>query len=197
MTHCHSWYTSSFGEPNVTNWDIAATPEYSGSITSKLHADSFYILKTSNYPNEAFEALTYLLGTAAPTLIETYNGFPARTSQQTAALDSLETRYPGVDWQVMVDSITYTDIPNHESYMPNYPDANDRIAQFFGEYHGAEGLDINNELNILQNDLQTIFQGGTQTPIDPGEDSTLVYYDESGLSTLSRYLPVQSQKKPH
>ena len=184
MAHSHAWYTCCFGEPSVTNWDIAATPEYSGSITSKLHVDSFYILKSSTHPNEAFDVLTYFLGTAAPQLLETYNGFPARTTLQANALAGFETRYPGVDWQVLVDSIPYADTPNHEGYMPNYLNAYDRIAQFYDAYHSETGLNIDDELNILQNDLQEIFHGGTQTTVDPELDSTLTYYDTAGMNTF-------------
>jgi len=184
MAHCHLWYVSLFGEPGVQNWDIAATPAYNGSTTSKMHADNFYILKSSKNPKEAFEVVTYLLGTAAPTLLDVYGGFPARTSLQADALENYKTKYPGVDWQVMVDSIQFADIPNHEGYLPNYNKAVNRIDEFTWDYQSLSGFVIDDALSILQTDLQEIFDGGTQITLQPGEDSVLTYYGISGLEAI-------------
>jgi len=105
MAHSNLWYIFSLGD--VPHWDIAATPSHSGTVTAQIDADSFRIPGASDHPTEAFQAMTYLIGTAALTLTNTYGSFPARTSLQTPALNDLEAAYPGVDWQVAVDSIHY------------------------------------------------------------------------------------------
>jgi multiple sugar transport system substrate-binding protein len=157
MAHCYLWCTCCL--PSVPNWDIAATPSYSGTITSKMHTDGLRILRSTEYPIEAFQALTYIVGDGAPTLVDDITmGFPARISLQSAALADLEATYPDVDWQVMVDSIDYTDDPSHEGcYMPNYQMAENRITEFYNLYHGTPGLDIDAELDALRDDLQVIF----------------------------------------
>ena len=155
MAHCHPWYLSQLGS-NV-HWDIAAVPAYSATVTAQIDSNSFRILRASDHPTEAFQAMTYLIGTAALTLTNYYHGFPARTSLQTSALHSLKLAHPGVDWQVMVDSIHYLDNPNHEGYMPNFQKAEDRLQQFRDLYHGTAGLNINVELDRLRSDLQWIF----------------------------------------
>jgi multiple sugar transport system substrate-binding protein len=55
MMHNHLWYVATWalGEVNF-NWDLAATPSYNGEITSKMHADTFGILKGSKNPEAAF-----------------------------------------------------------------------------------------------------------------------------------------------
>ena len=155
MALTHSWYTCCLG--NVPNWDIAATPAYNGVATAQIDADAFRILKSSQHPAEAFQALAYLTDNAAETLNNTYGGFPARTSLQPAAITDLETRFPGVDWQVLVDSIPYGDVPNHEAGLPNNTKAIDRINGFENELQNVAGLDVDAALDNLKSDLQWIF----------------------------------------
>jgi len=164
MAHTHLWYTCCLGD--VSNWDIAAVPAYSDTVTAQIDADTFRILKATDHPTEAFEVLTYLTDNAVPSLTLTYGGFPARISQQASALTRLSLNYPGVDWQVMVDSIPYLDNPNHEAGLPNFHQATERIAEFQTLYQDTPGLDIDAELDNLRDDLQVIFHEGTDLFID-------------------------------
>ncbi len=165
MANSHLWYICCIDATNVPHWDIAATPSYEGTTTAKLHVDGFRILKESKHPDEAFEVLKYLVGDAAQALMDTYaqmdaNGrppLPGRISLQAAYVDILELQFPGVDWQVMLDSLAFADIPNHESGMPNFIRAYQRVLDFGNFIRSVPGLNIDNELNQLQSDLQWIF----------------------------------------
>jgi hypothetical protein len=129
MAHCHLWYICCNNE--VSNWDIAAVPSYDDqeSVTIKLHADTFRIFKATKHPEEAVEVLLYLTGEGASDLLQIYGGFPGRKSLQGKFIADLNERFTqGVDWQVAVDGLTYPDIPNHESNLPNYAKAYDRIG---------------------------------------------------------------------
>jgi multiple sugar transport system substrate-binding protein len=157
MNYVHLWYLASAGD---VNFDIAAAPSYDGKITAKLHADTFRIMKDSNSPNEAFEVIKYLIGDGAPALLKVYGAMPARISLQDSYFDELDTTYTqGIDWQVAKDALGYPDIPSHESWMPNFVQANDRIQAWTTLYPGTEGLDIDAELVTLQSDLDSIFKG--------------------------------------
>jgi multiple sugar transport system substrate-binding protein len=104
------------------NWQLAATPSYNGVVTSKMHADTFGILKGSKNPDAAFEVLTYMLSPeVAPKLLNIYGGMPARLSLQGDYFATYgETNFPGKDinWDVVVDSMAYADNPNHEATCP-------------------------------------------------------------------------------
>ncbi len=156
MMQNHLWYAG-LSLNNVSNWDIAAVPSYSETVTAKLNADTIRILNSTQYPNEAFEVLAYLTTDAVTSLVLTYGGYPARISEQPAALTNLSLTYPGVDWQVMVDSIAFLDDPSHEGYMPRYQEAYERILEFQNLYRGTAGLDIDSRLDELRDDLQWIF----------------------------------------
>ncbi|MBZ0305884.1 MAG: extracellular solute-binding protein [Anaerolineae bacterium] len=156
MAATHLWYTCCLGE--VTNWDLAAMPSYNGVVTAKLHADTFRILEMTDNPEAAFEVLAYLIGDAAPTLLQVYGGMPADASQQDAFFATLDETFPqGVNWQVAIDSQAYPDNPSHEGWMPNFNEADERASAFMTLIQGTEGLDIPAELENLRSELQAIF----------------------------------------
>jgi len=168
MNLVHLWYNSSAGTD--VNWDIAALPSYNGTITSKLHVDTFRILNTTEHPEEAFTVLTYLIGEGAEPLLQVYGSMPARASLQDAFFAQLDETYTqGVNWQVAIDAQAYPDVPSHESNMPNFVQAKDRIAAFTTLYQGTEGLDIDAELETLRTDLEAIFAG---TYVAPEEEAS-------------------------
>jgi len=162
MAHLHLWYVATWALGDVNfSWDLAATPNYDGEITSKMHADTFGILKGSRNPEAAFKVLTYLLSPeVAPQLLDIYGGMPARISLQESWLNNyFETNFPGqnIDKQVVIDSMEYADNPNHESYMPSFLETTDRYNEFWNRLANEPGLDFDAELATLKNALQTIF----------------------------------------
>lgn len=163
MDLVHLWYNASAGTD--VNWDIAALPSYEGTITSKLHVDTFRIMKSTEHPQEAFAVLSYLIGDGAAPLLQVYGSMPARESLQADFFQTLDETYTqGVNWQVAIDALGYGDNPSHESNMPNYVQANDRINAWTTLYQGTEGLDIDAELETLRSDLEAIFQGTYVAP---------------------------------
>lgn len=156
MTNSHLWYTCCVED--VPNWDVAAVPSYNGQLTSKINADTFRILASSEHPEEAVEVVVWMTGEAAPDLLKIYGGMPARASQQDAFFADLDEMFPwGVDWQVFIDGLAYPDVPNSESNMPNYSKAYDRLGAFRTLYTSDPNLDIEAEMDTLVADLQTIF----------------------------------------
>lgn len=155
MAFTHLWYTCCVGE---VNFDMAAIPSYNDEVTAKLHADTFRILSSTEHPEEAFEVLYYLLTDAAPTLLAVYGGLPADEALQADFLAGLDEQFPqGVDWQVAIDSLAYPDNPSHESNMPNFNRADERIVAFYTGLIASADFDVDAELESLQADLQAIF----------------------------------------
>jgi multiple sugar transport system substrate-binding protein len=166
MVQGHLWYTCCVGE--VPNWDIAVQPSYNGTTTAALHADTFRILKQSQNPEAAFEVLTYLIGEGSLDLLKVYGGLPARPENQQAFFDALnETYTQGVNWQVAIDSLNFPDNPNHESNMPNFQKADERIGAFQTLMQSTPDLDIEAEMETLISDLDVIFH---QSPEEIAEE---------------------------
>jgi multiple sugar transport system substrate-binding protein len=162
MVHLHMWYVAPWALGDVAwDWNLGATPSYEGTITSKMHADTFSIPKGSRNPEMAFKALTFMLSEEfAPKLLQIYGGMPARLSLQDTFFDEYtEANFPGKDinWDVVVDSMAYADNPNHESWMPSFLETTDRYNEFWNYAANTPGLDMDAEIEALRADLQAIF----------------------------------------
>jgi len=163
MVHLHMWYVAPWALGDVPfDWNLAATPSYNGTVTSKMHADTFEILKGCPTPDEAFQVLTYMLSQEhANELLTIYGGMPARLSLQGNYFQTYqETNFPNktdINWQVVVDSMAYADNPNHESWMPSFQETTDRYNEFWNYLANTPDADFDAEVAKLQADLQTIF----------------------------------------
>jgi multiple sugar transport system substrate-binding protein len=155
MCPINTWYTCCFQD--ATNWDVAAIPSYKGNVTSKIHADTFGILKAAKNPEASFAVLGLMVGEFAPDLLAVYGGLPARESQQGEALATMAENFPDLDLQVFVDAMRYPDDPSHESGMPNFLKASDTYATFAGMYETTPGLDLDAELDNMIEELQAVF----------------------------------------
>jgi multiple sugar transport system substrate-binding protein len=153
------------------DWDLAALPvnPNTGKVTATFNADTFRILKTSKHPDEAFTVLTYLLGDAAQTLTNAYTGFPARKTLQANYFTQLEKTVDAngkavfpttVNWQIAIDGIKYADVPNMEAYMPAYNQTLDRLNTALTRWTSTPGLNMDDEINTLKSDIQTIWDQG-------------------------------------
>ncbi len=161
MAQTQLWYLGCCMTSLSAAWDMAALPSYNGKITANLNADTFGIPKASSNPEAAFTALTYLLSPeVAGRLANIYGGMPARLSLQEEFLAKFaEEKFPGQDlnWQVVVDSLSYPDNPNHEEGLPGFREAEDRYNAFTQRLENEPDLDLDAELELLISDLQRIF----------------------------------------
>jgi multiple sugar transport system substrate-binding protein len=162
MDVVHQWYTCCVypaeGDPAVTDWDIAVLPTGpDGTITSKLHADTIGIMSTTEHPDEAFAALSYLA--ASPELITTWGAMPAVESQRDAFFAGLDEQFAPleIDWNVSSLMLGYPDNPSHEAFMPNFPEADSANKDLGSRLWTTPDLDIGAELDSHVELLQGIF----------------------------------------
>jgi len=162
MDETHSWYAccawpAAPAKPIVKDFGWAIAPSYNGKITAKLHADTFSILKTTKHPEQAFKVLT-ILASSGP-LLGVYGAFPADPGLQQTFFDTVNKNYPGVklDWSVPQAMLADPDIPNHQSWVPDYAKAKDAWKKFELKYRTTAGVDIDTELDTLKTTLQGIF----------------------------------------
>ena len=163
MNESHSWFTCCIypaapAAPKIKNFGFAIAPAYNGTITAKLHADTFSLLKSTKVPDAAFKAMTALVGSGE--LLTLYGAFPADPSKQAAFFEATNANFPGItlDWSVPQAMLSYPDIPNHQSFVPNYAKAKAAWQAFQNKYRTTEGgVDIDAELATLKTTLQGIF----------------------------------------
>ncbi|MDX1663657.1 MAG: extracellular solute-binding protein [Candidatus Promineifilaceae bacterium] len=161
MAHTHLWYVGCCMGNLDADWNTAAVPAHDDTITAKMHADTFEIMRTTEHPEEAFTVMTYLIGDAAQELTECYGGMPARLSLQPTYFDEFAAEnFPDqdVNWDVVVDSMAYADSPNHEAWMPAFQETNDKYNEYWNRWVETPGLDMDAEIDNLLVDLQRIFE---------------------------------------
>jgi multiple sugar transport system substrate-binding protein len=159
MAQTHLWFTCCIVGAPVSNWDLAVIPMNSeGVTTSKLHADTFRIMNTTQNPEAAFEFLTYLVGPAAPELTLVYGALPIREAEQADFFAAQDGNYPqGVNWAVVNEMLNYPDIPSHENFLPNYQEAVVRMQSIYNLLNTDSSFNIETEVPQFLADMQTIF----------------------------------------
>ncbi len=161
----HTWFTCCVTPPapkKAFAFGFAVNPVVNGKTTSPLHADTFSILKTTKVPDAAFKALTAMV--ASSDLLTAYGAMPADQTKQQAWFDSIDKNFPGMklNWDVAKAMLAYPDIPNHQSFVPDYPKVRSAMQAFGNNYRTTSGLDMNAELTKLQQTLQGIFDAATK-----------------------------------
>jgi multiple sugar transport system substrate-binding protein len=160
MAWTHIWYAGAIDAPDkgkLKNWDIAVMPSYNGKVTSKLHADTFSIMKGTKHAQEAFQVMQYLL--QSPELSEAYGALPAVTAKQADYFAVLDKKFAPnkVNWQVAIDSLAYPDDPSHEADMPNFLKAQNDLQTFTTALRSDPTIDVDAGLTTLQQTLQADF----------------------------------------
>jgi multiple sugar transport system substrate-binding protein len=165
MDVVHQWYTCCVypgeGDPAVTDWDIAVLPVGpDGNVTSKLHADTIGIMDSTENPEAAFTALTYLA--ASPELIQTWGAMPAVESQRDAFFTGLDERFAplDIDWTVSSLMLQHPDNPSHEAFMPNFQEADSANKDLGSKIWNETDLDLPAAIDEHVQTLQGIFDTG-------------------------------------
>jgi len=160
MGTTHLWYTCCIDPKTMTNWDVAMMPSYDGHVTSKMHGDTFAIMKDTKNAEAAFKVYTYMLGEGAADLYKIYGGLPARKGQQEAFFKSLDEKFAPnkVNWQVFLDSIPYMDVPNHELGTPNYAKTFDLFSTLGSDFRSNPDLDFDARVEQFIADLNTVLK---------------------------------------
>ncbi len=158
MTITNSWYLCCIDPATVPNFDFAPMPANEGTIVSVLDADTFSILKGSQHPKEAFEVLNYFLTEGAPQLYDIYQPLPGLTANQQAFFAAQNEKWGAdLNWDVVVESMQYPDIPSTESALPNNLESRQIVSEFNSRIFSTPDLNIEQELANLVTALQASY----------------------------------------
>ena len=152
MIHSFMWYSPRLVD--LSNWDLAAVPAWQGISTTRMELDGVIILNTTQHPAEAVK-VAYAIANS-PELLLAWEMIPTSKGMQAQFIDEIKLKHPGVDWQVMLDSIDYAD-STYENMMPNYRKAYDRLLAFRDLIGSSGDLSLDQEIDRLEADLQAIF----------------------------------------
>jgi multiple sugar transport system substrate-binding protein len=154
MAHCHTWYTCCV--PAESAWDYATCPSYEGTATAKLHTDMIGVMASTEVPEAAVKAL-YDIATS-PQLVSLWGAVPALKSMQGGYIANMAAAHTSVDnWDTIMAGLDHVEVPNHESFMPNFAQADDRVKAFQSELEGTGDVDVDAAIDTLVSDLQAIY----------------------------------------
>ena len=167
MFTVHTWYQgwgpaqlTGSGEPPADPddvMDVAPMPAVDGTITAKLHGDTFGIMKQAPNPDAAFKVLEWMLSPEiAPRLAAIYGGIPARQSTQEAYITDPANDF-GYNWLTAVEALQYPDIPSHEAWWPNYQESQAALDDWWLELQNDPSADVGAAVGSLCNTLQPIY----------------------------------------
>jgi len=142
---------------STVNWDIAAIPSYNGTHNISWGAGGLAILKTTPYPEEAFEILMMITN-----LFQYYAGglgIPTKISFQEDLIESWASDFPGVDTQVFLDGLNYLS-PLSDAEAVQYKMGAWRYFNWFRDFiRNDPYMDINGGINTwLIPNLEPFFQ---------------------------------------
>jgi multiple sugar transport system substrate-binding protein len=153
MVHTFLWYSPRL--VGVSGWDLAAVPAYQGRITTRMERDGVIILNTTQHLEEAKE-VAYAIANSRELLLA-WEMLPTIKGLQAQFLEDMLDRHPGVDWQVMLDSVNYADT-TYEDSMPNYRKSYDRLLEFKDLMGSDADLTLDEEMDRLAAELQALFE---------------------------------------
>jgi multiple sugar transport system substrate-binding protein len=141
-----------------------------GQPHGRVDADTIRIWKGTPHPEEAFAALSYLIGpegtqtlvVGSDAVAAAYSGLPADPAYQQSYIDGLLERYPfttAETWEVFKAGLSYPDNPSAEQWQPNWSEAWARQQTFFDLLQNTppDQLDFETEWSKLVDDLNTIY----------------------------------------
>ncbi len=162
MITIHLWYLPccTWGLEGV-GYNMAPVPSYNGTPTAKMHGDTFSIMESTEHPEEAFTVLTYLLDDKAEELATLYGGMPARLSLQGDYFETISQNDPlagrDLNWEVVVDGMSYADNPSHEAPLPNLAEAEDVYNTWTGQLDNNPEFDLEANIEELVVALQEVY----------------------------------------
>jgi multiple sugar transport system substrate-binding protein len=172
MDAANGWSINSYGteeSSKIKSWDMGVLPSYNGKTSGPLDADTFTIVKSSEHPSEAFEAMVAIM--ASKELQVVYGGMPAATADQAAFFTKFDQDFTSkvfpnvtISWDVLQEMQNYPAVPSHEADMPNFLKVIDLYNAFFTKLQSSAGLNVDNELNQLKADIQKAFDESAASP---------------------------------
>ncbi len=158
MFYSHTWFMPEGLVDLPFEHDIAPAPfNQKGTRVARIHADTFTIPRDAANQEAAWEVLKWL--TSAEHIVDVcliYGCIPARQSVQGEFQQALAERFPGLDYDVIFESIDYLDNPNHESWMPEWARIHDTLENGFGIVYVEQVENPKDLLDQINGEVQAI-----------------------------------------
>jgi multiple sugar transport system substrate-binding protein len=158
MFYTHTWYLSESIIDLPFEVQLAAPPfNHKGERVALIHADNFTIPKDAANQQEAWEVMKWL--TAPEQIVDVcliYGCVPARASVADQFRTAFQDKFPDLNLDVIFESINYLDVPNHESWVPEWGRVQEIMENAGSLIKTGTNLDAQSALDEANMDIQTI-----------------------------------------
>lgn len=160
MLENFSWQKWAWGDwQKAFKWDVAVVPAGPhGDVVSPVNANIWAIPNKAKHPDQAWEVIKWLSEPEnMDAMCKIYGCIPVRKSVASNWVAARSAEYPGVDFQVFIDSMDYMDTnPNVESWMPDWGKVYDATNAFDVSLQTGETKNIKDGLSGLNTSVQAI-----------------------------------------
>ena len=156
---CHSWMSWAYqGWTDVFNWNMAAVPMGPvGKMITDCDADTFVMSKSAQNLDEGWEvAKWFCTPEVLPRIADNWGCLPARKTNVEGWKDAMDEKFPGKDWQVMLDSLKYTYAPNSESWIPSSEECVSAIDTAWELISTGENTNVQEVMDAANEEIQGI-----------------------------------------
>jgi multiple sugar transport system substrate-binding protein len=173
MTVSPLWYTCCLDAFRDAGFEFQAAvlpAGLDGQPHGRVDADTLRIWKGTQHPEEAFKALSYLIGpkgiqtlvVGSEELPAAYSGLPANPEFQQPYIDSLLEKYPfttAETWDVFKAGLSYPDNPSAQQWQPHWNEAWARMQTFYDLMQNTppDQMDFDAEWQKMVDDLNAIY----------------------------------------
>lgn len=157
MWECHSWMSNAWPSWSQSfNWNVAAEPSGGDNpIVAPVDADVISIDKSSKHIDEAWEVTKWFLEKDMFwRLTQNYGCIPADKELADRWMAEMAVQFPNVDFQVFADSLNYIEMPNHESWVPNYTKVMDALGKAQENINTGTNTDVQAVLDEFTAEVQ-------------------------------------------
>ena len=160
MLENFSWQSWAWADwQKAFKWDVATVPAGpNGDVISPTNANVMAIPAKAKNPDQSWEVIKWM---SQPDIMnrlcKIYGCIPVRKSLAAGWVKDRTAEFPGVDFQVFIDSIEHMDAnPNVESWIPNWPDMTAAINKLDSGMQTGEVKNVKDALNTLNTSAQAI-----------------------------------------
>ena len=158
MFYSHTWFMPEGLVDLPFEVDIAPLPyNDKGTRIARIHADNFTMPAAAENKEAAWEVMKWLV--APEQIVDVcliYGCLPARKSVEGQFRAALAERFPGLDYDVIFESIDYLDNPNHESWVPEWGKVNEALENALSLIYSGENQDAQAVLEAANAEVQKI-----------------------------------------
>jgi multiple sugar transport system substrate-binding protein len=157
MFYTHTWYLPEV--PNIP-FEIQLAPapfNPSGTRVARIHADVWAIPEIYPHKEAAWEVMKWINSEENITEVcMIYGCVPGRISAAEEHRTLWQETYPGLDIDLVYESINYLDNPHHESFVPEVGRVEDLLENAFGQILYGENTNAQEVLDAVNAEVQAI-----------------------------------------